>query len=317
MKQFLLAISLLSSLVQANTNSFPENYNNEKLIEAKASVFVDTKLIAHGEVSKFEYAGMPIFVYRRTKEDIQFLKKIDKSELADPKDENFFHNIKRTYESSTSQIWARLYLFAKPISNKKYSRSINDEIAVLARWSSETGCLLRFIKPSDRTNLNALFLDPCSKTTYDSAGHIFAGHFFRLGVHRTNFSNLIVPPYTSNKSGIHIGIKPHTQLPHLPFSKLDLYDRSTPTQVLISAAKYNDMATVKSALKSGADVNYSKTGLASPIDAAILGSSIEIVKMLIDLGAKPTERTAALINILKRADIAPLFGISLSTSSMQ
>jgi hypothetical protein len=75
MKQFLVATSLLSSLVQANTNSFPENYNNEKLIEAKASIFVDAKLIAYGEVSKFEYAGMPIFVYRRTKEDIQFLKK--------------------------------------------------------------------------------------------------------------------------------------------------------------------------------------------------------------------------------------------------
>lgn len=317
MKRLLLLILMLVHLTQAKADDFPERYNRQKLAEAKASIFVETKRVAAGEVTEFQYAGMPIFVYRRTTEDIDFLKKTDKSQLADPNDENFLANIKRTYGSSISEIWARLSLSAQSISKKKYTRSLTDDLAVLAGWSTETGCLLRFIKPKDRVNPNALFLDPCSKATYDSAGHIFAENLIALGMPRAVFSNLIVPPHYSNVAGIYIGIAAHTALPHLPFNKEELYDRSTSTQLLMSAAKYNDMNAIQSALKNGADINSSKIGVGSAIDAAIMGSSFSIVKLLVDLGAKPTERTAGVLNLVNRPDIAVILKMPTSPPSMQ
>jgi len=55
--------------------------------------------------------------------------------------------------------------------------------------------------------------------------------------------------------------------------------------VLVSAALYNDMESVRAAIKQGADINYFRIGEESPLDASIAGSSIHIIKFMLQKGA--------------------------------
>ncbi len=80
----------------------------------------------------------------------------------------------------------------------------------------------------------------------------------------------------------------------------------TSTEKLITACRYNDLETVKLALKEGADANYYVAGNGSPLDAAIIGSSMQIIELLIANGAKPTPNSLKAANFVKRVEVVKL-----------
>ncbi len=66
------------------------------------------------------------------------------------------------------------------------------------------------------------------------------------------------------------------------------------------------MESVKAAIKQGAGINYFRIGEESPIDAAIAGSSIHIIKFMLQKGAKPTPNSESLARALERQDVLKL-----------
>jgi len=117
-------------------------------------------------------------------------------------------------------------------------------------------------------------------------------------------SNLSVPPYQliqGNK--LIIGPKPGEAIPELNFSRNELYADKDPTKLLIAAARYNDIETVHAALKAGAKADYFRHGEGSPIDAAVIGSSMEVIKLLVAHGARQTPNTVNGASFVGRQEV--------------
>ena len=145
---------------------------SERERAAGAAVEVDIGGIKPGEKLTVEWRGKPVWIVRRTPEQLAELPKLDK-ELADPLS-------KRTNFSTTPE-------FAR-----NDTRAIKPEYLVVVGICSHLGC-----SPSDKFAPGAQaslpddwaggFLCPCHGSTFDMAGRVFKD--------KPAPDNLEVPPY--------------------------------------------------------------------------------------------------------------------------
>lgn len=286
--------AVLSPIVVSNAvaDDFPGAYVRKQLSDAQRSISIDLRNLANGEMYSVEYVGRPIYIYRRTPADIRHIEESKEAALVDPHEKNIRMSIRGEYGSSSSAVWARLLLLSQPIATRAPYRSANESIAVVAGWSPESGCSLRWLAPKERITQGFVFRDPCTGAQFDAAGRAFALTLTTpLGKRRAS-SNLSVPPHHVIKGNkLIIGPKPGETVPELDFSRDELYMDRDPTKLLIAAARYNDLETVRSALRAGAKADYFRPGEGSPIDAAVIGSSMEVIKLLVAHGAKLTPNT--------------------------
>ena len=145
---------------------------SERARAAGAPVQVDISSIKPGEKLTVEWRGKPVWIVRRTKEQLDSLPKID-AELADPKS-------------------ARKPDELTPAYARNEWRSIKPEFFVGVGICSHLGC-----SPSDRftagpqpslpDDWNGGFLCPCHGSTFDLAGRVFKN--------KPAPDNLEVPPH--------------------------------------------------------------------------------------------------------------------------
>ena len=146
---------------------------SERARAAGAPVEVDISTIKPGEKLTVEWRGKPVWVVRRTPEQLAELPKVGKL-LADPKSQ-------RTNFAST------------PKYAQNDWRSIKPEYLVVVGICSHLGC-----SPSDKftpgpqpslpDNWEGGFLCPCHGSTFDLAGRVYKD--------KPAPDNLEVPPYT-------------------------------------------------------------------------------------------------------------------------
>lgn len=144
---------------------------SERARAAGAAVEVDISAIKPGEKLTVEWRGKPVWIVRRTPEQVAALSKIE-SQLADPKSE-------RT-------------AYPTPEYAKNEARSIKPEYFVAVGICSHLGC-----SPSDKFQTGAQpslpddwaggFLCPCHGSTFDMAGRVFKN--------KPAPDNLEVPPH--------------------------------------------------------------------------------------------------------------------------
>ena len=144
---------------------------SERAKAAGAPVTVDISAVKPGEKLTVEWRGKPVWIVRRTPEQVADLKKID-SQLADP-------NSERT-------------AYPTPPYAKNEYRSIKPEYFVAVGICSHLGC-----SPSDRFQAGAQpslpddwqggFLCPCHGSTFDLAGRVYKN--------KPAPDNLEVPPH--------------------------------------------------------------------------------------------------------------------------
>ena len=145
---------------------------SERARAAGASVEVDIGALKPGEKMTVEWRGKPVWVIRRTPEQLAELPKVD-GELADPKSQ-------RKPDELTPEYARNGYRSRKP------------ELLVVVGICSHLGC-----SPSDKFTPGAQaslpgnwpggFLCPCHGSTFDMAGRVFKGV--------PAPDNLEVPPY--------------------------------------------------------------------------------------------------------------------------
>ncbi len=286
----LLCISC-SVVAQDFSDGFPDSYIKNGLIDARKNVVVNIAHLGKGESLSTQYAGRPILIYRRTKSDIQSIETANKSMFADPEEKNYRAFLISQYGSSSSEVWARLLTLSGSIAKLTF-RSIDKEFLVVGGWSSESGCEINFVELKNRKNINSLFHDPCTGAQFDGSGRILSGSIETVLGTRPSLYNLPIPPYQFEKTGrVILGVPQSQDIPQLNFTRDELYNKESATRYLISATRYNDIDGVREALKKGGDVNFYKPGIGSPIDAAVIGSSAEIIKLLVKNGARPTPNT--------------------------
>jgi ubiquinol-cytochrome c reductase iron-sulfur subunit len=152
---------------------------SERAKAAGAAVEVDISGIKPGEKLTVEWRGKPVWIVRRTPEQLAELTKID-SELADPNSDRKPGEITPAYA-------------------KNEGRSIKPEIFVAVGICTHLGCSPgdKFVpgpQPSLPDNWPGGFLCPCHGSTFDMAGRVFKN--------KPAPDNLEVPPHmylTDNK----------------------------------------------------------------------------------------------------------------------
>jgi len=145
---------------------------SERARAAGAAVEADISGLKPGEKMTVEWRGKPVWIVRRTPEQLAELPKVDK-ELADPES-------KRTNFATT------------PEYARNDWRSIKKEYLVVVGICSHLGC-----SPSDKFALGAQpslpddwkggFLCPCHGSTFDMSGRVYKD--------KPAPDNLEVPPY--------------------------------------------------------------------------------------------------------------------------
>ena len=146
---------------------------SERAKAAGAAVQVDISALKPGEKMTAEWRGKPVWIIRRTPEQLESLKKTD-ALVADPKSERKPAEV--TPMESTRNEW----------------RSVKPEFLVVVGICSHLGC-----SPSDKFTPGAQpslpadwqggFLCPCHGSTFDMAGRVFKN--------KPAPDNLEVPPY--------------------------------------------------------------------------------------------------------------------------
>lgn len=144
---------------------------SERAKAAGAAVEVDISQIKPGEKMTVEWRGKPVWILRRTPEQVAALPKID-AELADPKSQ------RKAYPT--------------PAYAQNEGRSIKPEYFVAVGICSHLGC-----SPSDKftagpqpslpNDWQGGFLCPCHGSTFDLAGRVYKN--------KPAPDNLEVPPH--------------------------------------------------------------------------------------------------------------------------
>ena len=145
---------------------------SERAKAAGAAVEVDISALKAGEKMTVEWRGKPVWIVRRTPEQLATLPKLD-GQLADPK------SLRKPDEFT-------------PAYARNEGRSIKPEIFVAVGICSHLGC-----SPSDKFQMGAQpslpddwqggFLCPCHGSTFDIAGRVFKN--------KPAPDNLEVPPH--------------------------------------------------------------------------------------------------------------------------
>jgi len=145
---------------------------SEKAKAAGAPVEVDLTGMQPGEMRTVEWRGTPVWVVRRTPEQIESLKKTE-GELADPKSDRNPKDLTPEYA-------------------RNQHRSIKPEYLVAVGICSHLGCspITKFqvgAQPSLPDNWEGGFLCPCHGSTFDMAGRVFKN--------KPAPDNLEIPPH--------------------------------------------------------------------------------------------------------------------------
>lgn len=145
---------------------------SERAKAAGAAVEVDISALKSGEKVTVEWRGKPVWIIKRTPEQLESLKKVE-PQLADPKSERKPSELTPSYA-------------------RNINRSIKPEILVAVGICSHLGC-----SPSDKFQVGAQpslpddwqggFLCPCHGSTFDMAGRVFKN--------KPAPDNLEVPPH--------------------------------------------------------------------------------------------------------------------------
>jgi len=134
-----LAALLLNTLAFA-ADHHPASRIEKDLQEARRSVSVDLSELEPGQFRRVDYASDVIWVYRRTAEDLEYLRAGQHEHLANPDSAGFRKVIEDQHWSSTSETLVRLLLVTQPRMEKSAFRSEKDEFLVV-RASGPLGCV--------------------------------------------------------------------------------------------------------------------------------------------------------------------------------
>jgi ubiquinol-cytochrome c reductase iron-sulfur subunit len=145
---------------------------SERAKAAGAAVEVDISALKPGEKVTVEWRGKPVWIVRRTPEQLAELAKLD-AQLADPKSERKPAELTPEYA-------------------RNEGRSIKPELLVVVGICTHLGCspVDRFQsgpQPSLPDNWSGGFLCPCHGSTFDMAGRVFSN--------KPAPDNLEVPPH--------------------------------------------------------------------------------------------------------------------------
>ena len=306
-----LAALLLNTLAFAADH--PASRIEEDLQEARRSVSFDLSDLEPGQFRRVDYASDVIWVYRRTAEDLEYLRAGQHEHLANPESHGFREVIEDLYWSSTSETLVRLLLVTQPRLEKSAFRSEQDEFLVV-RASGPLGCALNMMPADLRPMPAAPFMDVCNGTWFDVAGRVLKSDWTppRSRSAALAGGNLMIPPHHyTGPTRLVIGLAPSETLPDIDRAALRerVYARLNAQDRLAAAAGFNDIEQVRQALRDGVPAQPALNRWPcprDPLDAAIVGGSLEIIELLLERDARPTANAFEILELVPRPAVKAL-----------
>ena len=314
---FILVFSLLLS------TSFADDYSvnvlARQISNIQGVVEVDISELMPGEKLEVGTSGGPIWVYRRTQEQLDFIAK-NYTGSSEENLEAIVSRIKRKATSTSGYLHARLQLVDQPALEKSPYRSKKHEYFVFSPLG-RLGCRLTMQLPPDMDSTTGAWLvDPCFNQIYDFTGQFLSqsGAIFWMNTgepvvsDRETFPRTEIPPHRYRKDGtLVIGVADITATPEISLCEVELYSGLSPTEVLYQATAFNDIERARSAIKQGADATSNAGFIPDPkvslaLRRAVYYSSVEMVELLLSHGAVPTEIEMDGAKIYGREDISKL-----------
>lgn len=308
----MLWICSLSSMFAAAAD-YPSSRIAADLEKARTPVIVDLSDLAPGGLRAVEYASEPIWIYRRTKGDIEYLRAAKHAHLANPTSAAFLEVIEDQYWSSTAEPLARLLMVTQPQIEKTPFRSANKNFLVI-RSSGPLGCALKKM-PADLRPMPAVpFLDVCAGTWFDVAGRVLKSDWTPPPSRTKALAggNLLIPPHHfSAPTRLVIGLGASETIPEIDSVELRsrVYARLSPEDRLSYAAAYNDIEEVRRGLRNGVPPQPALDTWPcpyDPLDGAIVGGSMEIIELLLERGARPTKNSFEVVELVQRPAVEAL-----------
>lgn len=309
MFHLVLVAACIVSSSRLLADEYPASRISAQLMEARQPVEVDLAGMKPGEHREVRYLGRPIWIYRRTREDMEYLASGKQDDLANPNDANLPAIIEDQYKSSIDEPWVRLLMVLEPklVQNKDRSAT-SDYLVVLA--NSPLGCMISYQPPGNRPRPYALFLDVCAGTWFDVAGRVLKSNWTPPPMRAKELAgaNLLIPPYYfKSPTRLMIGVVPSQDIPQVDFAavRARAYARLPLQDRLVYAARYNDADE----LQRGILALGKAPGAPIPpqvLDGAILGGSMNMIELLLRKGVRPTESSREIATLARRPEIIKL-----------
>jgi len=144
-------------------------FPSERAKAAGAPVEVDISTLAPGELGIFEWRGQPVWVFRRSKEMLESIRKSD-PRVADPNSE----------------------VPQQPPYAQNEFRAIKEDVMVVVGVCTHLGCSPKEKTAAEKAEMGPDWLGgfycPCHGSKFDFAGRVYKGV--------PAPTNLVVPPYT-------------------------------------------------------------------------------------------------------------------------
>ena len=303
--------SLLSTLAAAA--DYPSSRIAADLEKARTPEIVDLSDLAPGDLRTVEYASEPIWIYRRTEADLEYLRAAQHEHLANPTSAGFLEVIEDQYSSSTSEPIVRLLMVSQPQIEKTPFRSANENFLVV-RQLGPLGCALKHMPQDLRPMPAAPFLDVCAGTWFDVAGRVLKSDWTPPPSRAESLAggNLLIPPHHfTSPTRLVIGPAPSETTPEIDTAALRsrVYARLSPEDRLSYAAAYNDIEEVRHGLRNGVPAQPALNTWpcpSDPLDGAIIGGSIEIIQLLLERRARPTTNSFEVVELVQRPAVEAL-----------
>lgn len=306
MKKNISKTCLLGFFCIAASVSFADEYKVKRPLwlgdPVPTIVEYDISSVIRGEILELDFVGYPIWIYRRTDEEIRYIA--DNYSGATPEEvDGIIERIVRDVSSVKGLTQARYQLFDLPELEKNPYRSKRKEYFVfdaLGRY----GCTLQMELPMNASMRDdAKFHDPCVFGTYDLAGRSIAGN--------TDGKHIRIPPHEYLSDNIlSLGVSDFDGLPQISLSEESLFSGLTATELLLQATAFNDLSRAQAAIKAGANVNapgpMPRTTGSLPLLRAVLYSSTEMVELLLLHGATPGKNEIEYAIDYDRRDVSRL-----------
>ena len=279
-----IAASLLAlSHAGVCSAGYGTKFENSKDIE------VDIKRIRPGHLLQLDWNGHGVMIYRRTTEDIRYLK-TNFQALADP----YGNELKSALEIAARAHGNAFASLLKPFNESLLLnplRSANDEFFVASLVSNYIGCAVLFVPAHDKKfgkNWHGGFYDPCREVKYDLSGRVLKGH-----AQGTNLNLLVIPHTFRAPDKLTVGVSniANTQVQAIDFRPFIPYSELPPTRRLVLASEFGELKQIELAIQLGADINaYDDRGVTA-LFMALAQDNFEATEWLLAHGANPNLET--------------------------
>jgi Rieske Fe-S protein len=274
----LLVACLIISSAEAKDG---QEAGSDSLRNPLKNLVIDVRSIQPGQRLVVAWGMYPVWIIRRSDNELTMLAKEDSATLGDPAGKNWRSSFVRAYD--VDPLLPRLLELDQVALEETPYRSLRKDIFVFVNVNPTSGCSTNYVPAGAFPSWAGGFYDECSHQFYDLAGRVLK---VNASVPAWNF---YIPPHRYvDDHTLMIGLgEPPRPIPTTDYAPIVDYAALVPAERLVIAARYGQLDMVKETLGKGISADtQDASGNRALVIAALKGHN-QIVQYLLAHGVSP------------------------------